>query len=467
MPGAPVTKQALMHTIQRKPFVLFCMNHEVSPLLGSLKLAQELKESGYRVAYAGLKRFEFFIIMQELEYLVIDDDEETHRQVIMNGDENLFNAPRIVDVFRQYMNQWLLTNRPDVVLIDSLKLFDFSMPFLRAGIPLIEFGSTLASPPNWNYPPVFSALVPSDKKGLLTRLRYLWTWVCLLVKRARVDLSPKNLRQAWEMKKQYGVDCVWTEYGLKLRLPALVACPREYNQPFTWPTTSRLYCYIGACVDPSRLTSRPLAFRIDPRKKLVYCSLGSNLGYGTDEHRARFFTAVIEAVASRPDMQLIIQTVRRADLKLLPPLPANVAASDWVPQTDILEKAFLFISHGGWGSIRESIYMGVPMILYPLGWDHPGNAARVVYHGAGVMGGSISRATAGQVAGLVDLVEADPSYHAAAKRLQKIFRDAASSGKGVEFITHFLAQAGRKNAPAAIPAPPAAASLPQQPRITT
>jgi hypothetical protein len=38
------------------------------------------------------------------------------------------------------------------------------------------------------------------------------------------------------------------------------------------------------------------------------------------------------------------------------------------------------------GSVRECIYFGVPQIVYPMGFDQPGAAIRVQYHGLGVVG---------------------------------------------------------------------------------
>ncbi|MEZ4900626.1 MAG: glycosyltransferase [Spirosomataceae bacterium] len=48
--------------------------------------------------------------------------------------------------------------------------------------------------------------------------------------------------------------------------------------------------------------------------------------------------------------------------------------------------ADLMITHGGLNSVCECLQVGVPMLLCPLGHtaDH-GNAARVVYHGWGLL----------------------------------------------------------------------------------
>ena len=56
------------------------------------------------------------------------------------------------------------------------------------------------------------------------------------------------------------------------------------------------------------------------------------------------------------------------------------------PQLEILRRAHLMVTHGGANTIKECAFMGVPMISFPLGYDHPGNTARMVHHGLGLHG---------------------------------------------------------------------------------
>jgi UDP:flavonoid glycosyltransferase YjiC (YdhE family) len=44
------------------------------------------------------------------------------------------------------------------------------------------------------------------------------------------------------------------------------------------------------------------------------------------------------------------------------------------------------ITHGGLGSVKECIALGVPMNVYPLKDDQQGNGARVVHHRLGRAG---------------------------------------------------------------------------------
>ena len=49
----------------------------------------------------------------------------------------------------------------------------------------------------------------------------------------------------------------------------------------------------------------------------------------------------------------------------------------WIPQNDLLadSRVQLFISHGGFNSIIESVYHMKPLIIFPVNADQPSNAA--------------------------------------------------------------------------------------------
>ena len=57
-------------------------------------------------------------------------------------------------------------------------------------------------------------------------------------------------------------------------------------------------------------------------------------------------------------------------------LPANILPSKWLPQQDILghRNCKLFVSHGGFASLLESICHGVPLLVMPVTGDQQGNA---------------------------------------------------------------------------------------------
>ncbi|MBD0672792.1 glycosyltransferase [Streptomyces sp. CBMA156] len=62
----------------------------------------------------------------------------------------------------------------------------------------------------------------------------------------------------------------------------------------------------------------------------------------------------------------------------------NVVVMEWLPQQLLLECAQLFVTHGGYGGVREAIRQGVPMVALPQFGDHLHNAQRLAELNLGV-----------------------------------------------------------------------------------
>ena len=58
-------------------------------------------------------------------------------------------------------------------------------------------------------------------------------------------------------------------------------------------------------------------------------------------------------------------------------LADNMVGAEFVPQTTIIPKVDLVITHGGNNTTTESLHFGKPMILLPLFWDQYDNAQRM------------------------------------------------------------------------------------------
>jgi MGT family glycosyltransferase len=74
----------------------------------------------------------------------------------------------------------------------------------------------------------------------------------------------------------------------------------------------------------------------------------------------------------------------QTDPVALAPLPPNVLVRRSVPQLDVLDRAAMFVTHGGMNSVNEAMYAGVPMLVVPQGADQPLVAGRVAGLGAGL-----------------------------------------------------------------------------------
>ena len=196
------------------------------------------------------------------------------------------------------------------------------------------------------------------------------------VKRCGVDLKHIELRRYFHI-------------GIR-NVPEFLLAPRELDFPRALRPNQEI------CTPPSTLSrsegsgdwtfERRFEQMVQqrPHVPLLYCSLGT-AGWryvgGT-----RFLQNVVRAADGQP--WNLILSIAEMDRHRLGILPENVAVFTSVPQLKVLRSCDLMITHGGMNSIKECFHCKVPMLVYPgsNAIDQAGNAARVVYHGLGLMG---------------------------------------------------------------------------------
>ena len=95
------------------------------------------------------------------------------------------------------------------------------------------------------------------------------------------------------------------------------------------------------------------------------------------------FESILEAVSELPE-RVIAAVGRDADPARFASVPDNVTVLPWVAQVDVLRRASLFITHGGFNSAKEALSLGVPLVVIPLGADQFYTAERVEALGLGL-----------------------------------------------------------------------------------
>ena len=108
---------------------------------------------------------------------------------------------------------------------------------------------------------------------------------------------------------------------------------------------------------------------------LVYISLGSIIS------NKEFCKECIRAFGNK-ELSVILNTGRILPSEL-GRIPENIFANSFVPQTQILEHAEVFLTHCGMNSVNESLTYGVPMVAMPFINDQVSNAKRIVELGVG------------------------------------------------------------------------------------
>lgn len=149
-----------------------------------------------------------------------------------------------------------------------------------------------------------------------------------------------------------------------------------YTSPEFQPcseTFSDKYTFIGPSI-------RPITDEIvKTHKKLIYISMGTVIN-----NNASFYHNCIKAFADT-DFQVIMSVGNLTDMTKFKNLPENISVYQNVDQIAVLSKADVFISHCGMNSVNESLYYGVPLVMFPQTPEQGGVANRVSQLKAGVM----------------------------------------------------------------------------------
>ena len=179
------------------------------------------------------------------------------------------------------------------------------------------------------------------------------------------------------------------------------------------------FVFVGCSIAPDTRREDFDFSRLDGRP-LLYISLGT-LHHGN----SAFFETCIEAFAGN-GMQVLVSVGRGTDLGRYASAPSNFIFAEAVPQLAVLERAHVFLTHGGLNSVHEGLWHGVPMVAVPQQIEQLHNAEAMQAAGAGLVvdtkakGGRITAAT---LRGAVERIEAGHAgFAAAAARMGETLR---------------------------------------------
>src|SRR6185312_668222 len=117
-----------------------------------------------------------------------------------------------------------------------------------------------------------------------------------------------------------------------------------------------------------------------------------------------------------------------------------------VPQLQVLDRAALFVTHGGVNSVNEALYAGVPLLVVPQGADQTLVARRVAELGAG-LSLSTGDVDVHAVRALGRRLLDEPRFRAAAGSLQAAQRQDTGYPRAADELERYL----RRTAAAELP----------------
>jgi UDP:flavonoid glycosyltransferase YjiC (YdhE family) len=146
-------------------------------------------------------------------------------------------------------------------------------------------------------------------------------------------------------------------------------------------------------------------------RPVVYFTLGTIFNLESGDLFERVLTGLRELPVG------VVATVgRELDPQVLGPQPADVRIERYVPQSLLLPRCSMVVSHAGSGSVVGALAHGLPMVLIPIGADQPLNAARCAQLGVALVLDAL-RATPADVREAASIVLANPGYRENAKRI--------------------------------------------------
>ncbi len=306
---------------------------------------------------------------------------------------------KIYTTRREAIERIVQQTKPDLVFLDSFQSTDFILlyPLSKKYNFQIIFVQTMFS---FRQQPCNLPLDCAVVANSTTNFNWYWQWYYFkrrlrFIRESVIYLGKSNRRMVSDAIARSDGVAQAIDYDQCFRvgfknIPELIIAPQGLE--FTTQKQPYQY-YLGLMVDIERVETVSESVRIflnnlPTDRILIYCSLGTLYAdYGNQKHILRFFKNLLQTAVQLADCEFIISLSGLFSKQFID-IPPNVHFFEFVPQILILKRSAVFVTHGGLNSIRESIALGVPMLVYPvdLRWDQPGNAAKVVFHGLGLHG---------------------------------------------------------------------------------
>lgn len=300
----------------------------------------------------------------------------------------------------------LLKLCPDIIIVDSF-LVEFAVYYRRFGIKVATLESKISTRKSTNIPPLTSLFIPKQySKYSIIIVDLLWTRY-FLTREFKVLL---NKFLYFGLDKYTIIKSFATKFGLYKNqffeknktffyhikdIPEIITSPKPLDFPWV-ENHGSIYFFPkgGNCFQQENYDWKFDTFfkTIDYYKlnelKIIFCSLGS-ISHVHNRNCEAFFKKVINVANESRNFILVISAGTFAEkLRAHHKLSKYIFLFEYVPQYKLLQECDLMINHGGMQSILECIWSETPMICFPLNskWDQNGNAARVLYHGIGLIG---------------------------------------------------------------------------------
>jgi MGT family glycosyltransferase len=169
-------------------------------------------------------------------------------------------------------------------------------------------------------------------------------------------------------------------------------------------------------------------------ESVVYIALGTNAEWTPEQAQV-----VVEAIKQLGSNVGFLWSIKKYQyescLKQLEPLPTNIKIINFAPQYSVLShaKVKLFVSHVGYNSLQESLFLAKPILAMPMFGDQVYNAKRCVERGA-CLQTDRSSMTASELSGKLGSMLQDSNFVKNAEIVSTMMRAAGGVKRAADLI---------------------------------
>ncbi|MBT1699140.1 glycosyltransferase [Fulvivirgaceae bacterium PWU4] len=384
--------------------VLFMIYPTLSHFYSVLGLANAMQNSGYRVVFLGAvnNSINKIVIEHGFEVIVADSipfalsysDELKNYKTQKKGKKELIldrlnnsNLHDRVNVLGEVVQKI----KPTIILLDSFTGGDFLClyPFVIHKPVKIALINTMIEQSGFDSEIIDSMKISNVFKRIRIRYkRFLEYLFCFGNTTSKLlALAIKEM----EVPSKFKVICNLPLSISFENVKEFVIAPSEFDFPVAKPRGDRHYIgfltHVKRRIKVDDADFKKLQEIMNGEGGKIYISFGT-LSFEHLKRLDKFFKAVDFAAKHFTDYNFIITCAKNFGRPVFSFGSKNIHVFGFQPQTYILSKSAVFITHGGLNSIKEAILYNVPLIVYPLNrnYDQYGNASRVTFHKLGLQG---------------------------------------------------------------------------------
>ena len=404
------------------------------PLYGHLNpmtaLARRLQSRGNEIVFLGVPDVEPFARAANLNFVPYAEKEypigtagweqvaKLHgREVIEYTFAEL--TPGLTKVAFEHLPQAIAKHGIEALVIDTAHFFIELIP-MSLGIPYVHVWNVLNVDFSGTTPACLFSGPPDTTPEALARNAEGLEWIGQF-------LGPLAEHFAMPYAAKTGLEIDWSNPAATVsKLAVISQLPKEFDFPnIPW---SPEFHYTGPFHDDRGREPIPFPWAKLDGRPLIYASMGTLVNGLEDVYKT-----ILKAVTPMSDFQVVLSVGHNVTIDRLRPIPSNVIVVPSAPQLELLKRATLCITHAGLNTTLESLAKGVPMVAIPIGYDQPGAAARIAYHGAGELI-ELEDLTVDRLSALIQQVQTNPSYREKARYFQEIIAKTRGLDRAAEVI---------------------------------